>query len=115
MASGGRNGGLAILSSMKACALALLIVASAGAQTKLDVATFAPIVGYWTTVKEGGRTLLMVDGRQWKKNEPSGGFADKARAIYGSRHEEFIDNVKAFAYFPYAVAPTVDNFSDGEI
>jgi len=41
--------------------------------------------------------------------------ADKARAIYGSRHEEFIDNVKAFAYFPYAVAQGVDDFQNGEI
>ncbi|HEY0781878.1 MAG TPA: hypothetical protein VGE98_05435, partial [Thermoanaerobaculia bacterium] len=36
-------------------------------------------------------------------------------AIYGSRHEEFIDNVKAFAYFPYAVATGIDDFRDGEI
>jgi hypothetical protein len=57
----------------------------------------------------------MVDGRQWKRGQPAGGLADKARLIYGSRHEEFIDNVKAFAYFPYAVAQAVDNFHDGEI
>ena len=47
--------------------------------------------------------------------QPAGGLADKARAIYGSRHEEFIDNVKAFAYFPYAVAKGVDDFQNGEI
>ena len=94
--------------------LALIAVAAAQPQ-KFDVSTFAPIVGYWTVGKDGGRNILMVDGRQWKKNEPSGGFADRARAIYGSRHEEFIDNVKAFAYFPYAVAPSVDNFTGGEI
>ena len=37
---------------------------------------------------------------QWKQGQPAGGLADKARTIYGARHEEFIDNVKAFAYFP---------------
>jgi hypothetical protein len=101
---------------MMRLAPALVLAALAAAQTsKLDVATFAPIVGYWTVAKDGARNVLMVDGRQWKKNEPSGGLADKARAIYGSRHEEFIDNVKAFAYFPYAVAPAVDNFANGEI
>jgi hypothetical protein len=94
----------------------LALSAVAAAQTvKVDVSTFAPIVGYWTVGKDGARNVMMVDGRQWKKNEPSGGFADKARAIYGSRHEEFIDNVKAFAYFPYAVAPGVDDFTGGEI
>ena len=101
---------------MKRFAVIAAVLSIAAAQnTKLDVSTFAPIVGYWTPAQEGGHKVLMVDGRQWKKNEPSGGFADKARAIYGSRHEEFIDNVKAFAYFPYAVAPPVENFTDGEI
>jgi hypothetical protein len=57
----------------------------------------------------------MVDGRQWKRGDPSGGLADKARAIYGSKHEDFIDNVKAFAYFPYAIAQGVDDFRNGEI
>jgi hypothetical protein len=94
----------------------LVLSAVAAAQTvKVDVSTFVPIVGYWTVAKDGARSVMMVDGRQWKKNEPSGGFADKARAIYGSRHEEFIDNVKAFAYFPYAVAPGIDDFTGGEI
>jgi hypothetical protein len=76
---------------------------------------FIPVVGYWIVARDGAKNVLMVDGRQWKKNEPSGGLADKARAIYGSRHEEFIDNVKAFAYFPYAVAQGIDDFRNGEI
>ena len=76
---------------------------------------FIPVVGYWVVAKDAGKNVLMVDGRQWKRNEPSGGLADKARAIYGSRHEEFIDNVKAFAYFPYAIAEGVDDFKNGEI
>jgi hypothetical protein len=57
----------------------------------------------------------MVDGREWKRGQPAGGLADKARAIYGARHEEFIDNVKAFAYFPIAVAKGIDDFRNGEI
>ncbi len=76
---------------------------------------FLSVVGDWTIATDGGRKVLMVDGRRWKNGQPAGGLADKARAIYGSRHEEFIDNVKAFAYFPYAVTQGVDNFTDGEI
>jgi hypothetical protein len=76
---------------------------------------FIPIVGYWVVAAEGTKNVLMVDGRQWKKGEPSAGLADKARAIYGSRHEEFIDNVKAWAYFPIAVAQGIDDFQNGEI
>jgi len=76
---------------------------------------FLAVVGDWSITTDDGKKVLLVDGRQWKKGQPAGGLADKARAIYGSRHEEFIDNVKAFAYFPYAVAREVDDFRDGEI
>ena len=65
---------------------------------------FLSIVGDWTTPKDGPKTVLQVDGRQWIKGQPSAGLAAKARTIYGARHEEFIDSVKAYAYFPYAVA-----------
>lgn len=65
--------------------------------------------------QDDGKKVLMVDGREWKRGQPAGGLADKARLIYGSRHEEFIDNVKAFAYFPYAVAKSIDDFQNGEI
>src|SRR3954470_24549214 len=65
---------------------------------------FLSVVGNWVIVEDEGKKVLMVDGRQWEKGTPAGGLAEKARAIYGSRHEEFLDNVKAFAYFPYAVA-----------
>jgi Laminin G domain len=76
---------------------------------------FLSVVGNWSIVDEGGKKMLGVDGRQWLRGQPANGLAQKARAIYGSRHEEFIDNVKAFAYFPYAVAKDVNDFHDGEI
>ena len=80
-----------------------------------EPAHFIPGVGNWLVVQEGAKNVVMVDGRQWKRGQPAGGLADKARLIYGSRHEEFIDNVKAFAYFPYAVAQGIEDFQDGEI
>jgi hypothetical protein len=76
---------------------------------------FLSVVGNWVIGQDEGKNVIIVDGRQWKRGDPSGGLADKARAIYGSRHEEFIDNVKAFAYFPYTVAKGIDDFQDGEI
>jgi hypothetical protein len=80
-----------------------------------EPSTFVPMVGNWVVADEEGKKVVMVDGRQWKRGQPAGGLADKARAIYGARHEEFIDNVKAFAYFPIAVAKGVDDFQNGEI
>lgn len=76
---------------------------------------FLSVVGNWSIIEDDNRKVLAVDGRQWLRGQPAGGLAQKARAIYGSRHEEFIDNVKAFAYFPYAVAKDIDDFHDGEI
>ena len=84
-------------------------------KTDSEPSHFVAVVGNWVVVKDGNKNVLLVDGRQWKRGDPSGGLADKARAIYGSRHEEFIDNVKAFAYFPYAVAQGIDDFRNGEI
>ena len=43
------------------------------------------------------------------------GVADRAKMLYGERYGEFLDNVKAFAYFPYSVAKDIDDFQNGEI
>jgi len=76
---------------------------------------FLSVVGNWSIVDDGGKKVLSVDGRQWLRGQPANGLAQKARAIYGARHEEFIDNVRAFAYFPYAVARDFGDFRDGQL
>ena len=76
---------------------------------------FVPVVGFWRIEDDNGKKILVVDGRQWKEGQSSAGIADKARALYGERYAEFLDRVQAYAYYPYAVAPNVDNFTDGEI
>jgi hypothetical protein len=86
-----------------------------GEKVNAEPTKFLPMVGSWLIASEQGKKVVLVDGRAWKKGQPAGGLADNARAIYGARHEEFIDNVKAFAYFPIAVARDVDNFENGEI
>ncbi|MDQ2854733.1 MAG: LamG domain-containing protein [Acidobacteriota bacterium] len=80
-----------------------------------ESAKFLAVVGNWSIVEDGGRKVLAVDGRKWLRGQPAGGLAEKARAIYGARNEEFIDNVKAWAYFPYAVAKDIPDFQNGEI
>jgi hypothetical protein len=95
--------------------IALLSMAVAG-NVSVQPAAFLAIVGDWSVAKDStGKTVLQVDGRQWIKGQPSAGLAAKARTIYGAKHEEFIDSVKAYAYFPYAVAKGVEDFHDGEI
>ena len=80
-----------------------------------EPSTFLPMVGHWVVAEEDGKKVVMVDGREWKRGQPAGSLADNARAIYGARHEDFIDNVKAFAYFPIAVAKGIERFDNGEI
>jgi len=84
-------------------------------QAGAEPAKFLPMVGNWVIARDDNKNVVMVDGRAWKRGQPSGGLADKAREIYGAKHEEFIDNVKAFAYFPIAVARDIDHFENGEI
>src|SRR5215472_17200142 len=69
--------------------------------------SFVPVVGFWRIENDGGKNVLVVDGRQWKEGQSSAGIADKARALYGERYAEFLDRVQAYAYFPYVVAPNV--------
>jgi hypothetical protein len=84
---------------------------AAGAEPK----SFVPVVGFWRIEQDNGKKVLVVDGRQWKEGQSSAGIADKARALYGERYAEFLDRVQAYAYYPYVVAPNVENFTDGEI
>lgn len=77
--------------------------------------TMTPVVGVWTVAKDGDNKVLMVDGSRWKEGQPATNIADSARALYGDRYAEFLDNVKSFAYYPYAVAKEIDDFREGEI
>jgi hypothetical protein len=87
----------------------------AGETTGAEPKSLVPVVGVWRVEAEGAKTVLAVDGRQWKEGQSSAGIADKARALYGERYAEFLDRVQAYAYFPYAVAKDVDTFTNGEI
>jgi hypothetical protein len=76
---------------------------------------FLPIVGDWSVVEDGGQRVVRVDGRKWKRGQPSNGLVEKARTLYGKDEQRFLDNVKAFAYFPYALAQGVEDFHEGEL
>ncbi|HVS87564.1 MAG TPA: LamG domain-containing protein [Candidatus Acidoferrum sp.] len=104
------------------CLLALLLTSTpqkildfsaetVGAEPK----SMTPVVGVWTVAQDGDNRVLMVDGSRWKQGQPAANIADKARALYGDRYAEFLDNVKSFAYYPYAVAKDIDDFREGEI
>lgn len=84
---------------------------SVGAEPKAMI----PMVGNWSIAQDNGRKVLKVDGTKWREGQSGASLADKARAIYGERYAEFLDSVKAFAYFPYVVARDIPDFKEGEI
>lgn len=43
----------------------------------------------------------------------SAGIADKAKALYGERYAEFLDNLNAYKYFPLTIYQETENLSDG--
>ncbi len=77
--------------------------------------SFAPAVGNWIIGVDNDNKVLVVDGRKWRRGRASAGLADKARALYGERYAEFLDNVSAYAYYPFAVCQQVQNFTNGKI
>jgi len=90
-------------------------VTFAGETPGREPKSFAPMVGTWLISRDAGRNVLFIDGRVWKRGQPAGGLADKARELYGARNEEFIESIKAFAYYPIAVYKGLDNFENGDI
>jgi hypothetical protein len=117
-----QNGRSALVAIAVLAALAVPVLAAT--PVKIDFAaetigaepkSLIPVVGIWRIENDAGRKVLAVDGRQWKEGQSSANIADKARALYGERYAEFLDRVQAYAYFPYAVAPNVSDFRQGEI
>ena len=71
---------------------------------------FSAVIGNWAIEADGNRKVLAVDGRKWTQGQASAGVADKARALYGERYAEFLDSVQSYAFFPLAVATSVEDF-----
>ena len=61
------------------------------------------VIGDWLVSERQGARGLLVDGSRWRSGTPSANLADQARRLYGERYAEFLDGVRAFAFFPLAV------------
>jgi hypothetical protein len=64
---------------------------------------FEGLIGDWYVGEADGKKGLMVDGTRWRQGTPSANLADQAKRLYGDRYAEFLDGVKAFAFFPLAI------------
>jgi hypothetical protein len=90
-------------------ALTPLAAVAAGKETFEEDRTGAParsfegVVGDWYVGEADSKRGLMVDGTRWRQGTPSANLADQAKKLYGDRYAEFLDGVKAFAFFPLAI------------
>ena len=55
-------------------------------------------------IQDGQDEVIMVDGQPWKANHNNRTalLAERAQSFYNASQEDFIDNVKQFAYYPIA-------------
>jgi hypothetical protein len=67
------------------------------------VKSFEAVVGDWAAGEADGKKGLLLDGTRWRQGTPSANLADQAKKLYGERYAEFLDGVKAFAFYPLAV------------
>lgn len=65
--------------------------------------SFEAVVGDWYVAEAADARGFEVDGSKWRNGTPSANLADQAKRLYGDRYAEFLDGVKAFAFFPVAV------------
>lgn len=111
-----RIAAMAALLICGAAAFAAEVVEAFEAETVgAEPKSFSSLVGNWIVVDDGGNKRLSVNGSKWASGQTSAGLADKARALYGERYAEFLDNVQSYAYFPIAVMNGVKDFREGSI
>ncbi len=76
---------------------------------------FSSIVGYWHLAKDGNNVVYAVDGRKWARGTLAKGVAEKAKALYGERYAEFLDNIKEYKYFPLSIFKNLKDFRRGTL
>lgn len=76
---------------------------------------FSSIIGTWHIDKDSSNLVYAVDGRRWEQGIMSSGVADKAKALYGERYAEFLDNLEAYKYFPLSICNQYQSFKGGKI
>ena len=79
--------------------------------------SFSTPTGFWSIGTNGVDTkpVLFEDGTQWQGSQTANTLASQARALYGDRWNEFVDDLPGTAYFPIALFNKVPSFSGGTI
>ncbi|RJP56248.1 MAG: pyruvate, phosphate dikinase [Deltaproteobacteria bacterium] len=67
--------------------------------------------GFWKTVKEKDHIRCIQDGAKWG-NALTSGVSKLMGKMFGDSYQEFLDNIDAYHYFPFAIAKNSE-ISDG--
>ncbi len=76
---------------------------------------FSSFVGKWHIDYDNKNIVYAVDGRRWERGLLSEGIISKAKALYGKRYAEFLDNLEAYRYFPLTIFKEINIFTSGII
>jgi hypothetical protein len=77
---------------------------------------FSTPSGWWSIgTIDGSKPVLFEDGSQWGNANHGNLLADQAKALYGDRWAEFVEDLPDTAYFPLAIFDAVPDFSQGTI
>lgn len=79
--------------------------------------SFSTPTGFWSIGTNGvdNKPVLFEDGTQWQGSQIANTLSSQARALYGDRWNEFIDDLPGTAYFPIALFNRVPNFAGGTV
>ena len=79
--------------------------------------SFSTPTGFWSIGTNGvdSKPVLFEDGTQWQGSQSANTLANQARALYGDRWNEFVDDLPGTAYFPIALFNKVSTFTGGTI
>jgi hypothetical protein len=79
--------------------------------------SFSTPTGFWSIGTNGvdSKPVLFEDGTQWQGSQTANTLSSQARALYGDRWNEFIDDLPGTAYFPIALFNKAPNFTGGTV
>ena len=80
-------------------------------------ASFSTPTGFWSIGTNGvdSKPVLFEDGTKWQGSQTANTLSSQARALYGDRWNEFIDDLPGTAYFPIALFNKVPSFTGGTV
>jgi pyruvate,water dikinase len=70
---------------------------------------FYLLSGDWSRAEQDGASLIVQDGSEWRSGLAGGWTRLMRRMVGDARYQDFLDNIKAYHYFPKLIA------KDGEI